>query len=89
MKSETKELHWIDNHCHLSIEGSAENELNEGINAGVQKFINVGTDLQTSKAALQSATTFPNTVFATAGIHPHEASKGIDGIYELLSLIHI
>lgn len=85
MNPETKELNWIDNHCHLSTEDSAEDELREGIKAGVQRYINVGTDLKSSKEALQSAIAFPNTVFATAGIHPHEASKGIDGIYELLS----
>ena len=85
MKLDTKELNWIDNHCHLSTEGSAEDELSEAIKAGVQKFINVGTDLESSKEALQSAITFPNTVFATAGIHPHEASKGVGGINELLS----
>ena len=84
MNPKNEELSWIDNHCHLSIHDSQIVELELGIKAGVQKFINVGTDLDTSKEALRTAQLFPDTVFATAGIHPHEASKGIDGIHELL-----
>ncbi|HJM27923.1 MAG: TatD family hydrolase [Acidimicrobiales bacterium] len=85
MKPETKELCWIDNHCHFSNEGSEKDVIQEGIKAGVQKFINIGTDLESSKQAVRLAELFPNTVFATAGIHPHDASKGIEGIHELLS----
>ncbi|MEC7909297.1 MAG: TatD family hydrolase [Actinomycetota bacterium] len=73
---------WFDNHCHLS--ESAEEEVIEARKALVVGFINVGTDLGTSIEAIEKAKTLPD-VWATAGVHPHEARKGIEGIEDLLA----
>jgi TatD DNase family protein len=75
---------WIDNHCHIGFDGDGGEEIKEALAAGVKKFINVGTDLTTSHKAVAVAEAFPKIVFATAGIHPHEASQGLSGIAELL-----
>lgn len=63
-------LRWIDNHCHLGDEAVAW--LAEADALGVQKFIDVGCDLDGSLAAAARASA-DDRVFATAGIHPHEA----------------
>ena len=43
--------------------------------ANVQALISLGCDLTSSKRALQLAEQYPDTVYATAGIHPHDASS--------------
>jgi TatD DNase family protein len=44
----------------------------------------VGTDLDSSRAAIGIARFHAGTVFATAGLHPHDAKDGLDGIEALL-----
>ena len=73
---------WFDNHCHLS--ENAEEEVIEARKALVVGFINVGTDFETSIEAIEKAKTLPD-VWATAGVHPHEARKGVEGIEDLLA----
>ncbi|MDP6480559.1 MAG: TatD family hydrolase [Acidimicrobiales bacterium] len=72
---------WFDNHCHLG--SDAEVLLDRARSAGVVGFVNVGTDLDNSRAAISVARSHPD-VWATAGVHPHEASHGMRGIGELL-----
>jgi len=75
---------WVDNHCHLPVgdpEGLAA-LLADARADGVHGFVNVGCDLDGSRAAILSAAAHAD-VFATVGVHPHEASGGIEGIAEL------
>ena len=70
---------WIDSHCHLQWEqgrepGDPEGDLERAAVAGVSGFVCVGTDLSTSRAAVELATAHPN-VYATVGLHPHDASR--------------
>ena len=51
--------------------------------AGVERIITVGTELAHSRAAIAVARALGG-VWATAGVHPHEAKDGIDGLAELL-----
>jgi TatD DNase family protein len=76
-------LRWIDNHCHLDPE-TAEAQVRDAARAGVVACITVGTNLVHSLEAIEVASRFA-TVYATAGVHPHDASEGIDGIEALLS----
>ena len=67
----------IDTHCHLQFEKYRDREdevLAEAARSGVKKFICVGTTLQDSKAAAELART-KASVWATAGTHPHDATK--------------
>ena len=76
MNLQNNQLKWVDNHCHFEENDDIQTDLEQAEAEGVQKFIVVGTDLKTSQRANQLAQTFPNKIFATAGIHPHEAKHG-------------
>ena len=73
---------WIDNHCHLPDDGAAE-VLAAAREAGVIRFIDVGTDAEHSARAVERARAHEG-VWATAGVHPHDAVQGVDGIVPLL-----
>ena len=77
-------LKWVDNHCHIENSDKGREEIESAKNVGVKKLINVGTDLETSRKVITFSQEFPDSVFSTAGVHPHEASKGLEGIKELL-----
>jgi TatD DNase family protein len=64
---------WVDAHCHLQLAGGAEHVARAEA-AGVDWMVCVGTDLGTSQAALTLAVEHRN-VYATVGLHPHDASK--------------
>lgn len=81
-------MRWIDDHCHLG-DGTerwpeARTTIAEAHEAGVERMITVGCDLETSREAIRVASAFDG-VWATAGLHPHDAKDGLDGIVELLS----
>ena len=68
-------MRWVDSHCHLQmVAGGAEGALTRGRAEGVDAFICVGTDLETSRQACELADRHPD-VAATVGLHPHDASK--------------
>lgn len=79
---------WIDAHCHLQLEDrgpSPEEAVSRAVDAGVERMVCIGTDLATSREALRLAGTFPE-VWATVGLHPHDAKKlgaEWDGLVEL------
>lgn len=75
---------WADSHCHLQYEGITEDALAAAAAAGVGRVICVGTDAEQSEKAIQVARDHPGTVWATVGLHPHDASHGVDGIVGLL-----
>ena len=51
--------------------------------AGVTRIITIGTDAETSAAAVATAES-NRGVWATVGLHPHEASRGVETIRPLL-----
>jgi len=79
---------WIDDHCHLDLgaeEGPSAHDAVAAANAaGVERLITVGTDLASSITAIEAARVFDG-VWATAGVHPHDAKEGWDGIEALLA----
>jgi TatD DNase family protein len=64
---------WVDSHCHLQLAGGDEHVARARA-AGVEWMVCVGTDLETSRAALDFADRYPD-VYASVGLHPHDASK--------------
>jgi TatD DNase family protein len=70
---------WTDSHCHdldpESIEAASA--------AGVDRLITVGTDAEQSRAAIDVAQAHDG-VWATVGLHPHDAVQGVDTIVGLL-----
>ena len=75
---------WTDAHCHVPYEGVSEDVIAEARSKGVGRMITVGTDLEQSRAAIDTARRHDG-VWATVGVHPHDATDGLDGIEPLLS----
>jgi TatD DNase family protein len=79
---------WIDAHCHLQFEGrgpTPEEAVARAVDAGIERMVCIGTDLATSREAVRLAGEFPQ-VWATVGLHPHDASRLAtewDGLVEL------
>jgi len=64
----------VDTHCHLFLLDRKPADVVETANAaGVDRLICVGVDPQTSARSLELADQIEG-VFATAGMHPHDAS---------------
>jgi len=76
-------LQWIDSHCHLEPGEAAGAAVDEARAAGVVGLVNVGTDVASSSVAIEVASGHAG-VRATAGVHPHDAAGGIDGLEALL-----
>jgi TatD DNase family protein len=74
---------WADSHCHLTFEGGGPSAIEQARVAGVIRMITVGTDAGESVAAIEVARAHTG-VWATVGLHPHDAIQGIDGIAALL-----
>jgi TatD DNase family protein len=69
----------VDSHCHLDHQqfgGEVEALLERAAAAGVQHFLTIGTadGPPVLDVAIRLAERFPN-VWATVGVHPHDASK--------------
>lgn len=65
---------WVDSHCHLQSLSDPEAGIERARDAGITMMVCVGTDLDTSRHAIELAGRNPD-VRPTAGLHPHEASK--------------
>ena len=75
---------WCDSHCHLQYEGVAADAVEQAEAAGVRRVICIGTDAPESAKAIDVARAHPGRVWATVGLHPHDATQGVDGIVGLL-----
>ena len=79
-------MRWTDDHCHLATDlESAGLQVAEAAEAGVERLVSVGCDVAQSAAYVQVARAHPGVVWATAGVHPHEAKDGIEGLEALLA----
>jgi TatD DNase family protein len=74
---------WTDSHCHLDWDGVGVAAIDEARSAGVARIVTVGTDAERSTAAVALAAAHEG-VWATVGLHPHEASYGVATIQPLL-----
>jgi TatD DNase family protein len=79
-------LSWTDSHCHVPYEGmGAPVEVVAAARAaGVARLVTVGTDAAQSAAAVEVARAFDG-VWATVGLHPHDAVQGVDTILPVLA----
>ena len=76
---------WTDTHCHTQeqmVETGSDELLQRAREAGVQRFIVIGTDVDTSQQAIDIAAKHDD-VWATVGLHPHDATKGVHTIAPL------
>jgi TatD DNase family protein len=75
---------WTDSHCHLPYEGVGEEAIEAARAAGVTRMVTIGTSAEESVAAIEVARAHEG-VWATVGLHPHDAVDGMAGIAELLA----
>jgi len=66
---------WFDNHCHLGGSDAAAELVRDARDAGVLGMIDVATDAPSALRCLEVAGGFDD-VWATAGVHPHDAAGG-------------
>ncbi|MDP8222002.1 MAG: YchF/TatD family DNA exonuclease [Candidatus Lernaella stagnicola] len=70
----------IDTHCHLdwdSFQADLPDVIARAHEAGVQRLLTIGTDVQTSRRAVEIAHQY-DAVYAAVGIHPHDAKTADD-----------
>ncbi len=65
---------WVDTHCHLQLDGRNPAELLDRA-VQVDWVVVPGVDAASSRAALDLAAQYPGKVFATCGLHPHDADQ--------------
>ena len=85
--------HWTDAHCHLQeqfLRGDdaslavVTETLSRAYEGGVDRVVVIGTDLTTSRQALDiTALEGPVEIYATVGLHPHDALQDIGPVREL------
>jgi len=85
---------WTDSHCHLqepylAVDLEPKVALAQAAESGVVGVVCVGTDAASSAAAVTLAKEmgegdFGVRVWATVGLHPHEAGRGTKGVEDLL-----
>lgn len=78
---------WTDTHCHTQeqmVETGSDELLERARLAGVIRFVVIGTDAVTSAQAIETAGKHAD-VWATVGLHPHDATKGVHTVAHLAS----
>ena len=90
--------HWTDAHCHIQdqfldadtrVAGDAVDTLARAYEAGVGRVVVIGTDEVTSRQALATtAIEGPVEIYATVGLHPHDATNDIGPILEMARAGH-
>ncbi len=75
MTPDARPTGWVDSHCHLPATPAEADEILARARAGgLAWVVDVGTDLETSRAAVAAARRHAD-VRATVGLHPHDASR--------------
>lgn len=76
---------YTDSHCHLYDTRGVpiDDVIGAARAAGVTTMVNVGCDAATTEQAIALAATHAD-VYATAGLHPHEAKHGVESIVAFL-----
>lgn len=67
----------VDTHCHLDFpdyKKDLDEVISRALSEGVERMIVPGTNLESSKKAVELAEKYPQ-IYAAVGIHPHEADK--------------
>ena len=88
---------WTDAHCHLQdnylteweVEGNARDTLARALEAGVNRVVVIGTGAQSSREALAITDLSGDVeIYATVGLHPHDAASDLEPIIEMARAGH-
>lgn len=77
---------FIDSHCHLDFpefDNDRDDVISRSKEAGIDYIINIGSSLKGSQASLELATRY-EFIYATAGLHPHEADSFDEKTYSAI-----
>ncbi|MBN2842238.1 MAG: TatD family hydrolase [Sedimentisphaerales bacterium] len=69
-------MEFVDSHAHLTyepFEGRLDQILDQAALVGVTRILTIGTDCMDSLRAVAIAKEYENRIFASIGVHPHEA----------------
>ena len=72
-------MNFIDSHCHLDykdFEGNIDPVLERAKDVGIKAFLNICTEIEEAAQVIATAEKYPQ-VFATVGVHPHEAEPDL------------
>lgn len=81
----------IDSHAHIYYRDYAEDffdMLQRAEEAGVSAIVVVGTDLESSREAVELAEKHPH-LYAAVGIHPHDAGRVSDACYDVIRALAV
>jgi TatD DNase family protein len=73
-------MKYFDSHCHMDMEplsSEAAQIIERAAKASVLEMINVGSSMRGSRASISLAQKYPN-IYASVGLHPHDAEAIID-----------
>jgi TatD DNase family protein len=76
----------IDSHAHLddpSFDSDRDEVIKRAQDAGIHRILNVGCDLESSRAAVELADRY-DLIYAAVGVHPHETRKIRNSTYDEL-----
>jgi len=73
----------VDTHCHLDMLEDLSGALERMRAAGVERAVTIGVDRATSEWAVRAARSHDD-VWATVGLHPHDAKDRTDAVMSLL-----
>lgn len=88
---------WTDAHCHLQddlltqwkSDGDARASLQRAYEAGVNRVVVIGTGVDSSREALAITDLSGDVeIYATVGLHPHDAASDIEPIVEMARAGH-
>jgi TatD DNase family protein len=72
----------IDSHAHLDMEEFNEDleaVIERAVDGGVERIITIGIDLESTIKAIDIASRY-SFIYATAGVHPHDADRATDEV---------
>ena len=72
------------NFTHSSFDKDREEVLDRAKQAGIGKMIVTGSSVDDSHAAIVLVNRYPDTLYASVGVHPHHASDWDDDVYQTL-----
>ncbi|HET9090937.1 MAG TPA: TatD family hydrolase [Acidimicrobiales bacterium] len=85
---------WTDSHCHIQYaddDAEAAAVVDRAVEVGVRRMICIGTDVHSSRRALEIARSRSRSgalrveIYSTVGLHPHDARHGTEAISALLA----
>ena len=76
----------VDSHTHIygrDYANDFDDMLQRAADAGVAAMLVVGTDIESSREAVELAEKYPH-LYAAVGIHPHDAGRVTDACYDVI-----